>query len=68
MHRRGVLEARKVPWCLLPLGFAEQCVCVCFKKPAEEAVSALPSLGLDFPKHLGLGCILVVFFYGLVGL
>lgn len=43
-------------------------VCVCLKKPAEEAVSALPSLGLNFPKRLGFGCILIVFFYRLVGL
>lgn len=53
------LEARKGPWCLLPFGFAEQCECV--SKPEREAVSSIPSLAHNFPKHLGFGSISAVF-------
>lgn len=54
------LEAEKLPWCPLLLGFAEQRVCV--SKTEKEAVSPLPSLGLNFPKCLGFDCILAVIF------
>ena len=58
-QERG-LEAPGVPWCLFPLGFAEQRACV--SKTEKEAVSSLPSLGLNLPKRLGFGCILAVSF------
>lgn len=59
LQERG-LEAKKLPWFPLPLGFAEQHECV--SKTEKEAISSLPSLGLNFPKCLGFGCILAVFF------